>query len=118
MNNIITNLTNSLCTGFVDSTHPSNSNYQPRILVNDNNRGEKVLTTIQNELLSCNEFFFAVAFVTNSGVATLINTLETLKENRIKGRILVSQKSNFTEPIALKRLLQYKNIELKIQSFF
>jgi HKD family nuclease len=40
--------------------------------------------------------------------------LEVLRERGIKGKILVSQYQDFTEPEALKTLLQFENIELRI----
>ncbi|WP_244140853.1 DUF3427 domain-containing protein [Kaistella flava (ex Peng et al. 2021)] len=56
----------------------------------------------------------SVAFVTTSGVATIINKLKELENREIKGKILVSQYLNFTQPEALKRLSQFKNIDLRI----
>jgi HKD family nuclease len=86
----------------------------PQLLVNDRANGKKVLTTILRELTECKTFYFAVAFVTKGGVAVLIQTLKELEEKKIKGKILVSQYQNFTEPEALRTLLQLPNIELKI----
>jgi len=86
----------------------------PQLLVNDHANGKKVLTTILRELTECKAFCFAVAFVTKGGVAVLINTLKELEEKNIKGKILVSQYQNFTEPEALRTLLRLPNIELKI----
>ena len=40
------------------------------------------------ELEHCDEFFFSVAFVTNSGIACLIDTLKELENKHIKGKIL------------------------------
>jgi HKD family nuclease len=57
--------------------------------------------------------YISVAFVTTSGVATIINKLKEL-QSEITGQILVSQYLNFTQPEALKRLLQFKNIDLRI----
>jgi HKD family nuclease len=51
--------------------------------------------------------YISVAFVTTSGVATIINKLKEL-QSEITGQILVSQYLNFTQPEALKRLLQFK----------
>ncbi len=84
------------------------------MLINDSKRGLKILTNLIKELRNCEEFFFSVAFVTNSGVAVLINTLKELEGKGIKGKIVASQYQNFTEPAALKRLLSLKNIKLKI----
>jgi HKD family nuclease len=67
-----------------------------------------------NELHKCDSFFFSVAFITNSGVAALINVLKELELKGIKGKIIASQYQNFTEPKALQRLTQFKNIELRI----
>jgi superfamily II DNA or RNA helicase/HKD family nuclease len=114
MSLVIRALSQSLQTGFIDQFLLSKKEYLPQLLVNDKNSGKKVLTTIDNELKRCDEFWFSVAFVTTSGIATLINTLIELETKGIKGKILVSQYLNFTQPEALKKLLLFKNIQLKI----
>ncbi|WP_378954304.1 DUF3427 domain-containing protein [Pelosinus sp. sgz500959] len=107
-------LPQSLITGFVDSLHPSKQEYIPQLLVNDKKNGKTILTTIDKELRSCDEFWFSVAFVTKSGVAVFINLLKELQTKNIKGKILVSQYQNFTQPEALRALLKFENIELRI----
>lgn len=114
MNNSILLLEKSLKTGFIDKTVLSNNEYQPKFLTNDKISKTKILTTMKRELDNCDEFWFSVAFLTTGGIATLFNTLEELKTKNIKGKILVSQYLNFTQPEALKRLLQFTNIESKI----
>ncbi len=104
----------SLLTGFIDKSVESDALYQPELLVNRKIPRKKVLSTIIKELESCQSFYISVAFVTTSGVAALINTFKYLDEKGIEGKILVSQYLNFTQPEALKRLSQFKNIELKI----
>jgi superfamily II DNA or RNA helicase/HKD family nuclease len=104
----------SLQTGFVDKTIFSNPVYQPELLINQKSPPKKILSTIIYELENCSEFYFSVAFVTTSGVATIINKLKELESRSIKGEILVSQYLNFTQPEALKKLAQFKNIELRI----
>jgi superfamily II DNA or RNA helicase len=104
----------SLQTGYVDKTISSDLDYQPELLVNQKNPPKKVLSSILHELENCNQFYISVAFVTTSGVATIINKLKELESREIKGQILVSQYLNFTQPEALKRLLQFKNIDLRI----
>lgn len=101
-------------TGFIDHGNESLTQYQPKLLVNNSREGKKVLTNLIKELKNCDEFFFSVAFVTNSGVAALINTLKELENNNIKGTIIASQYDNFTEPRALLRLLQFSNIDLRV----
>jgi superfamily II DNA or RNA helicase/HKD family nuclease len=104
----------SLECGFVDSSIISDIVYQPEVLVNSKCPPKKVLTSIIRELECCEEFFISVAFVTTSGVAVLINTLELLESRGVKGEILVSQYLNFTQPEALRRLKQFSTIRLKI----
>lgn len=108
------NFKNSLLTGFIDKTLESDALYQPELLVNQKIPRKKVLSTIINELENCESFYISVAFVTTGGVATLINTFEFLEKKGIKGKLLVSQYLNFTQPEALRRLSQFKNIDLKI----
>ncbi len=114
MNQLRTKLSESLQTGFVDQIIQSTREYRPQLLVNDKLAGKKVLTTIERELRLCDEFWFSVAFITTSGVATLINTLIELEKSGVKGRILASQYLNFTQPEALRRLKQFSNIDLRI----
>jgi superfamily II DNA or RNA helicase/HKD family nuclease/SOS-response transcriptional repressor LexA len=114
MDDLIQRFNNSLQTGYVDKSILSNLDYQPELLVNQKNPPKKVLSTILYELENCNQFFISVAFVTTSGVATIINKLKELEDREIKGKILVSQYLNFTQPLALKKLLRFKNIDLRI----
>lgn len=100
--------------GFVDRSKISNPIYVPEILTNDSTKNNKVLSALQYELRNCTSFWFNVAFVTSGGVATIINELKELENKGVRGKILVSQYQNFTQPEALLRLLQFKNIELKI----
>ncbi len=114
MDSLLYKFNSSLQTGYVDKTLLSDVAYQPELLVNQKSPSKKVLSTILAELHNCSEFYISVAFVTTSGVATIINKLKDLEKKQIRGEILVSQYLNFTEPEALRRLSQFKNINLKI----
>jgi superfamily II DNA or RNA helicase/HKD family nuclease/phage repressor protein C with HTH and peptisase S24 domain len=114
MNDLIINFTESLKTGYVDKSVLSNLEYQPELIVNQKNPPKKVLSTILHELENCNQFYISVAFVTTCGVASIINKLKELEKRGIKGEMLVSQYLNFTQPEALKRLLLFENIDLRI----
>lgn len=106
--------TESLKTGFVDKEVLSDISYQPELLVNQKTPPKKILSTLLKELDYCSEFYISVAFVTTSGIATIINKLLELEKRGVKGQVLVSQYLNFTQPEALKRLMNFKNIELRI----
>ncbi|MEL0630594.1 DUF3427 domain-containing protein [Psychromonas aquatilis] len=111
---ILDELSKSLQTGFVDKESISEKLYQPTLLVNKKNPPQKVLSTILEELRYCDEFYISVAFVTTSGIATLINTFKELENKGVKGKVVVSQYLNFTQPEALRKLLKFTNIELRI----
>lgn len=102
--------------GFIDNSMDTSGQYIPRLLTNEKSEGIKVLSSIIAELNSCEEFWFSVAFLTNSGLQSLINTFQDLKNNQVRGKVLVSQYLNFTQPEALRRLLKFENIELRINT--
>ena len=86
---LIEEFAKSLNTGFIDKTSISEVLYQPELLVNRKRPPKKVLTTIIQELSNCDGFFISVAFVTTSGVATLINSLKMLEAKEIKGKMVL-----------------------------
>jgi superfamily II DNA or RNA helicase len=106
----------SIETGFIDKEINSDVLFQPELLVNHKQPPKKVLSTVIDELNNCEAFYISVAFVTSNGVATLMNTLQSLEEKGITGKILVSDYLKFTEPEALRKLLKFSNIELKIST--
>ena len=109
-----TNLTDALNRGFIGEDLNSIEELTPKVLVNKKESGTKVLTSIKHSLTKCDEFWFSTAFITSSGVSTLINILQELKERGVKGRILTSQYLNFTQPEALRKLLKFQNLDLRI----
>lgn len=69
---------------------------------------------MKKELLSCKKFYFIVSFIKYSGIQLLISILDELEEKGIQGEIITSVYLNITDPKALKKLLSYKNIKVKI----
>ncbi len=100
--------------GFIDRSVDAEESYIPRFLVNDPDLGEKVITAMKKELSSCDEFMFSVAFVTYDGVNALLSEFKHLTEKGVRGRIVASQYQNFTQPRALRKLLEMSNIDLRI----
>ncbi len=118
MNNDVTNshiqeLQNALISGFIDHTQASKQTLKPELLTNDG-QGKKVLNSISTHLQTCDEFWFSVAFVTTSGIACLKQQLLELETKKVSGHILVSQYLNFTQPEALRELLAFKNLTVRI----
>ncbi|MCB2287813.1 DEAD/DEAH box helicase [Clostridium algidicarnis] len=102
--------------GLINSLIDSNLALTPKLIVNDYSKGSKVLTEIISELTKCKEFFISVAFITSSGITPLLETLKYLDEKGIKGKILTTDYLNFSEPKALRKLLEFSNIEIKLYS--
>lgn len=107
-------LKKGLLHGFYNQEERALEHYKPKLIINNPDYGEKVLTSILGELNKCEEFFFSVAFITDTGVTTLYHELMELAEKGVRGKIVASQYQNFSEPKALERLLQLPNIELRI----
>lgn len=107
-------LNEGLTTAFVDWNHSSNLAYRPQFVSNNYTEGHKVLSSIEDELLACQEFLSSVAFITMGGITPLLQTFKELEERGIPGRILTTDYLMFTEPRALETLHKLKNIEIKI----
>ena len=87
---IITDITQGLTTAFIDHTISSNLAYRPQFVSNNYKEGRKVISSIEDELLSCEQFAISVAFITMSGITPLLQTLKELEKRGIPGRILTT----------------------------
>ncbi len=107
-------LLEGLQTAFMDSALNSNLAYRPEFLSNNHEKGRKVLVSVEQELISCDEFKISVAFITKSGITPLLQILKELEQKGIPGKILTTDYLSFSEPEALEKLASLKNIELKM----
>lgn len=114
MNEIRQHLMTGFESAFIDSTISSNLAYKPQFISNNHKEGRKVLSSIEEELLQCDEFCISVAFITVSGITPLLQTLKILENRGVKGRILTTNYLSFTEPKAITKLAEFSNIELKM----
>lgn len=108
------NIQSGLSTAFLDKNISSNVLYRPQFISNDYRNGRKVLSTIEDELLHCDSFLISVAFITMGGITPLLQTLRTLEDKGIKGKILTTDYLAFSDPKALDKLATFSNIELKM----
>ena len=111
---IYENLRMGLETAYIDSRVSSNLAFKPQFVSNNYQEGKKVISSIEDELLSCDKFQISVAFITMSGITPLLQTLKELEEKNISGEILTTNYLSFSEPKALKKLHELKNIQLKM----
>ena len=101
-------------TAFIDKHVNSNLAFRPEFVSNDQAKGKRVISSIEQELLHCEEFYISVAFITLGGITPLLQTLKALEEKGIRGKILTTDYLTFNDPAALDKLSQLKNIELKM----
>ncbi len=99
---------------FINGQFMSNLAYQPQFVSNDASKGKKVLSAVEECLLSCDEFAISVAFITSGGLVPLLQILSDLEKKGVRGRILTTDYLTFTEPQALEKLSSLSNISLKI----
>ncbi len=109
-------LRESIEVGFFDANYSGKitEQYLPQLLTNNEQQAKKVVDQLVRELKQAQYFWFSVAFMTTSGVAILKQELAELAAKGIKGKILVSQYQNFTQPQALREILKLPNVELRM----
>lgn len=116
MNNVAHRILDGAYTGLVDASYLSEEALRPKLLYNDVQQGNTVLAGIEQELQHCDTFWFSVAFVTRSGMIVLKNLFRELAEKQpsVKGRILTGDYQHFNEPKALRELLEFPNLEVRV----
>lgn len=112
MNRLVEEFNQSLYKGFIDKSVSHKGNYVPKLLIN--NKNENVLSTIIDELQKCNSFFISVAFITESGLASLKSYLLDLSKKGVKGKILTSNYLGFNSPKMYGELLKLSNVEVRL----
>lgn len=103
-----------LRTAFIDYQQYSELDYRPQFITNDYKEGKKVISTIEQELMHCDEFQISVAFITEGGITPLLQTLKELEAKGVKGQILTTDYLCFSEPKALRKLNDLSNVEVKM----
>ena len=101
-------------TAYIDGSIVSSNVYRPQFISNNRREGKKVLSSIEDELLLCDEFQISVAFITMGGLAPFLQTLRELEKRNIKGKILTTNYLNFSDPKALQKLHELSNITIKM----
>jgi len=84
------------------------------LIINEKTKFRNFFVYLKQELLNCKKFYFIVSFIRYSGIQLLISTLDELEKQGIQGEIITSVYLNITDSKALRKLLSYKNIKVKI----
>ena len=84
------------------------------LIINEKAKFRNFFIYLKQELLNCKKLYFIVSFIKYSGIQLLISTLDELEKQGIQGKIITSVYLNITDSKALRKLLSYKNIKVKI----
>jgi superfamily II DNA or RNA helicase/HKD family nuclease len=104
-----------MISGTLNTSKPLGSGVsQQSLVLNSRKEGRKVLSTLSLLMSRCESFRFFVAFVNQEGVISLIDQLIAAQKRGVKGQILVSSYLDFTEPAALARLIEFPNLDVRI----
>lgn len=114
MNPLLENFKSALEHSFIDQSKETNELYKAKLLVNADEMGRMVLNDLVDELATCTEFFFAVAFITESGLLAIKTVFSDLAKKNIRGRIITSNYLYFNSPKMFKELLKLKNVDVRI----
>ena len=84
------------------------------LIINEKAKFRNFFVYLKQELLNCKKFYFIVSFIRYSGIQLLISTLDELEKQGIQGEIITSVYLNITDSKALRKLLSYENIKVKV----
>ncbi|MBE6518750.1 MAG: DUF3427 domain-containing protein [Thermoplasmata archaeon] len=83
----------------------------PQLVYNES-PNRSVYSAISNELRKCSSFKFSVAFITDSGITPFCHFLK--EHPNVKGKVITTDYLQFSEPKALKKLLELENVECRV----
>lgn len=107
-------ISEAIRTSLIDKDYASQKDLRIRLLYNDYKRNMKLSYELESLLVNCESFAFSVAFISESGLATLKEKLFLLQNRGIKGKIITSTYLGFNSPRVFKELLKFQNIEVRI----
>ena len=86
--NVINELKSGLSAAYINGSSAANLAYKPAFVSNNPEEGKKVISSVEDELLRCDQFQISVAFITMGGVTPLLQTLKELEKRALRGRFL------------------------------
>ncbi|MBG9987931.1 DUF3427 domain-containing protein [Aerococcaceae bacterium DSM 111176] len=106
-------LKQSLERAFIDQS-VTGTLYDPKLIINQPENKEFLLTMLQDDIDQCEEFFFSTAFITESGLDAVKVQLADLHDRGLSGRLITSTYLYFNSPTVFYELLKIPNLEVRI----
>ena len=114
MDNLAREISQAAEAAFIDSRIEHSLYLSPSIINNSKKKQNDILSHIKKELRASKEFLFSVSFIRMSGLEMLIQTFKDIENTGTTGKIITTDYLNYTEPKALRKLLSYNFIEVKL----
>ncbi len=83
------NISDSVYTSLVDKNHISQKDLRLKLLYNDYQNNMKLSYELEYLLANCESFYFSVAFISESGLATLKEKLSYYRKEVSKEKLLL-----------------------------
>lgn len=106
-------LKEAILNGFYDQSFLGHELLGPKLLVNDQN-DNNIWLTLKQELLSCDNFIWAVAFITQDMLIPLKAVLADLAKEKISGTLITGDYLGFNDPKVFEELKKIPNLTVKI----
>ncbi len=114
MGNLARDISQAAEAAFIDSRIEHSQHLSPSIIDNSKEKQNDILSHIKKELRAAREFLFSVSFIRMSGLEMLVQTFKDMEGSGSTGKIITTDYLNYTEPKALRKLLSYNYIEVRI----
>ena len=114
MDNLAKDIEHAAKAAFIDKQIIHSTMLRPSIIDNSLDRQNDMLSCIKKGLSSSKEFMISVSFIRMSGLSMLLQTLKDIDGKGVRGRVITTDYLNYTEPKALRKLLEFPFIELKV----
>lgn len=82
-------------TAYIDGNVASSMAYKPQFLSNNYKEGKKVISSIEDELLACDQFQISVAFITMGGNHTVTSDVKRTGKEAHTGKNFNNQLFKF-----------------------
>ncbi|MGL4742500.1 MAG: DEAD/DEAH box helicase [Sarcina sp.] len=93
-------------------TEKKNVYIENKLIVN--NEEGNFLLELKEAFTNCKSFAFSIAFINFSGLQLILDDLKNALDRGVKGSIITSTYLNFTQPRALAKIKEFRNIDLNI----
>ena len=76
----LTTLRTALETAYINGTTASSLAYRPQFVSNNHKEGKKVLSSVEDELLACDQFQISVAFIYNYSIFSVSYAISLINQ--------------------------------------